>query len=70
MFGSFERPPTHAWRSTRLVVETLLIWLALAGASAAAHELAGWPRILLAPPLLLALGVWLDRLFNVGHEAV
>lgn len=62
--------PTHAWISTRLVFETLLIWLALAAASAAAFELTGWPRLLLAPPLLLALGLWLDRLFNVGHEAV
>lgn len=70
MSGSFERPRAHAWISTRLVLETLLIWLALAAASAAAFEREGWPRLLLAPPLLLALGLWLDRMFNVGHEAV
>jgi len=67
---SGDRSPAHAWISTRLVLETLLIYLGLCAASAAAFQLQGWPRLLAATPLVLALGLWLDRLFNVGHEAV
>lgn len=62
--------PAHTWISLRLLLETLLIYVVLCAASAAVMQLEGWPRLLLWPPLLLALGLWLDRLYSVGHEAV
>ena len=70
MFGASDRSPAHAWISTRLIAETVLVYLALCAASAAIQGLAPGPRVLLWPPLLLVLGLWLDRMFTVGHEAV
>jgi fatty acid desaturase len=68
VFGTSDRSPAHAWISARLVAETILVYLALCAASAWTQGLDA--RLLLWPPLLLALGLWLDRMFTVGHEAV
>jgi fatty acid desaturase len=68
VFGTSVRSPAHAWISTRLVAETLLVYVGLCAASAWALAQDGGAR-LLAPPLLLALGLWLDRMYTVGHEA-
>lgn len=67
MFGAPDRSPAHDQISLRLVAETLAVHVALAAASAWAmhHELRAW----LWPPVLLALGLWFDRLYTVGHEA-
>lgn len=69
VFGTSDRSPAHAWISIRLVIETLLVYAGLCAASAWAMQLPSWPRLLLWPPILLALGLWLDRLYAVGHEA-
>ena len=68
--GAPPHSPAHTWISVRLVAETLTLYLGLCAASAAAMQLEGWPRLLVWPPLLLALGLWLDRMYAVGHEAV
>ena len=62
--------PAHTWISVRLIAETLLLYLALCAASAGAMQLEGWALWVVWPPLLLALGLWLDRMYAVGHEAV
>ncbi len=69
VFGASDRSPAHVWISTRLVLETLLVYLLLCAASAWAMQLPSTPRILLWPPILLMFGLWLDRLYAVGHEA-
>lgn len=65
--GASCRSPAHGWISTGLLVETVAIYLALVGAAVWAAEVqAGlWLRV----PLTLALGLWLDRIYAVGHEA-
>lgn len=70
MFGAPARSPAHSWISVRLIAETVVVYLGLCAASAGAMQLGGWARLLVWPPLLLALGLWLDRMYAVGHEAV
>jgi fatty acid desaturase len=71
MFGASDRATRHDAISGALVVETLAIYAALVGlACSASRHLAGPSRPLALAPLALALGLWLDRMYTVGHEAV
>lgn len=68
VFGASARSPAHNWLSAALVFETVSLYGMLLGAAAwAAQAGAGaWVQA----PLVLALGLWMDRMFTVGHEAV
>jgi fatty acid desaturase len=69
MFGASEISPRHRRITWWLIAETTVLYLALA---VAAHflfraDLGGW-FWLLYPPVLVMQGLWLDRIYIVGHE--
>ena len=67
IFGTSDRSPAHVWISALLLVETLCVLVALAAAALLAAEAAA--PLWLRAALTLALGLWLDRLYTIGHEA-
>lgn len=66
-FGAQHRSPAHDWISLALLFETLAIYAVLVGAAVWAARAGAGPWTLAA--LALALGLWLDRMYTVGHEA-
>jgi hypothetical protein len=67
IFGARERSPAHNWISAAVLFETVSLGGVLVGAAVwAGRTGAGTPVIAL---LSLALGLWLERLYTVGHEA-
>ena len=67
IFGARERSPAHNWISAAVLFETVSLGGVLVGAVVwAGRTGAGTPVIAL---LSLALGLWLERLYTVGHEA-
>lgn len=65
--GAAHRSPAHNWISAALLFETLSVYSVLVGLAVwAARTGAGaWALA----PLALAIGLWLDRMYTVGHEA-
>lgn len=68
VFGTSDRSPAHDWISAALVFETVSVYGVLLGAAAWAAQTGAGPWVL--APLVLGLGLWMDRMFTVGHEAV
>src|SRR5688572_9466145 len=64
VFGTSDRSPAHTEISVKLVLETAAVHLLLVAGSVWLAWTWLWPA------LLLALGLWLDRMYAVGHEAV
>lgn len=67
IFGASVRSPAHNWISAALLFETASVYLLLFGAMVWATEAGAGPWLL--APLVLATGLWLDRMITVGHEA-
>lgn len=63
-------PRTHLRITTWLILETVLVFVALALlAVTLARASLGGLFYLLYPPVLLFQGLWLDRIYVIGHEA-
>lgn len=67
IFGARERSPAHNWISAALLCETACVYAMLVGAAVRAAEAGAGPWTTAA--LTLALGLWLERMYTVGHEA-
>lgn len=60
----------HDLISLRLVLQTLLVYVALAATAIALGSGHPGPHQLLLIPILFMQGVWLDRMYTVAHEGV